>query len=310
MSIKRDEPDEDVKELDQADAIIVAHNRKEMVFELIPQLLAAPVIQNIIVVDNASTDDIHREGPARFPEVKWVCLEKNIGCLAWNMGFAHSVAEYGVILDDDCVPDMASLKKALVKMAHDKTIGLCAFNILNHYTGESEWAQMEHVDNSAGWPSAIGACMIVRTQAFWAVGGYKDYFLCFNDLDLALSMWENGFKVIFNKDWKAYHKKKIHKQKKRRFFYELQNFLWTLFGHFGGIMSIIIAIKFVMGAAIDARKRDEYGEIIRGGIAGFRLGVSQRKHSGGELPHPIKQLFYQNYFRGKRLNFILPKIFS
>jgi GT2 family glycosyltransferase len=281
-------------------AVIVAYNRKDMVFETLPLLLGCNLMRQIIVVDNASSDNLCVEGSSRFPEVKWIILPENEGCTAWNKGMAQVKSDYALILDDDCIPDIPSLYAATEAMEKDVSTGLAAFNIINKYSGKSEWGPLQKTDGSSGWHNAIGACMLVRTEAFLKAGGYKDFFLCFNDSDLALSLWEAGYKVIYKADWIAFHKQKIIGTKKRKFFFEVRNLLRTIWGHLSIVPGILITVKFVAGAIYDARCLKDYALIIKAFGEGIIKGFAQRGKRRGEIPAHIRALFYKNFLFSSR----------
>lgn len=289
------------------DVVMVVYNRKEMVFEALPDMLKSSVINHILVVDNASSDNISMEGPRRFPEAKWILLSENEGCTAWNKGMAETNSDYVLILDDDCVPDMSSLKDVAEKMKECPSVGLAVFNIMNQFTGRSEWGVLEKSRGEELWANAIGACMLVRADAFLKVGGYKDYFLCFNDLDLALCLWEAGYTVLYNEKWIAFHRQKIIGSKKRRFFFEVRNLLWTIWGHLDIAPCLFITFKFIIGALCDA-SINEYGEVIRGAIKGMNLGLRQRSKRTGRIPKDVLDKFYLNFIVGSRFPKFLLKL--
>lgn len=284
------------------DVVMVVHNRKEMVFEALPVLLDCPQIEEVIVVDNASSDGLRIEGPERFPEVNWILLRQNEGCIAWNRGMVETRCMYALILDDDCVPDIPSTYAAIEMMEKNPSVGLAVFNIINQFSGRSEWEALEKVDGSAGWPNAIGACMLVRVEAFLKVGGYKNFFLCFNDLDIVLSMWELGYRVVYDEHWTAIHRRGMIGAKKRRIFFEVRNLMWTIWGHVRIVPSLLITVKFVAGALYDARGFAEYGMVVRAFGKGLVLGLRQRRRRTGQIPEYVLGLLYRNFLFSGRLS--------
>ena len=291
-----------VKRQKSIDVVMVVHNRKEMVFEALPMLLGCPQIEAVIVVDNASSDSLRIEGPERFPDVNWIFLGQNEGCTAWNRGMVETRCNYALILDDDCVPDIPSMYAAIEMMKKTPSVGLAVFNIINQFSGRSEWGPLEKVDGSAGWPNAIGACILVRVEAFLKVGGYKDFFLCFNDLDIVLSMWELGYRVVYDERWTAIHKRGMIGAKKRRIFFEVRNLMWTIWGHLRIVPSLFITVKFVTGALYDARSLAEYGTVVRAFARGLVLGLGQRRRRTGQIPEYVLGLLYRNFLFGDRLS--------
>jgi GT2 family glycosyltransferase len=282
------------------DVVMVVHNRKQLAFQGIALLAGSPLVHQIIVVDNASTDGLQSEGPERHPEVVWIPMQENHGCVAWNRGMEAVNAAFALILDDDCVPDPAGLSAARARMLEDPEIGLAAFNVVHHLDGTSEWGPFEKVDGSRAWANAIGACMLVRPKAFREVGGYKDFFLCFNDLELVLSLWKAGWRVVYDREWRAHHKR-APGPRRRRLYWELRNFVATSFAHFGLAPAIALSTNYLLRALADARRQGEMGELMRGVREGLALGLRLRGGQKGRLPAPVKRLFYANFLLGPRL---------
>ena len=281
------------------DAAIVAYERKALVFETLPLLLACPLIRRVIVVDNASSDGLAREGPALFPQVHWIPLAHNEGCTAWNHAAAQADAPFLLILDDDCVPDLASLAAAQRRMDREPDVGLAVFNVIDEGTGASEWGHFEDVDGRSAWANAIGACMLARLDAFRAVGGYKDFFLCFNDLDLALSLWEAGHRVVYDASWRALHKKK-RGTRPRRLYFEVRNFSATAIGHVAWLPALAVIGNYALRALPDVRGQRDLLDIARGLRHGFTMGRRQRRGVRGRIPARVRRLFYANFLLGRR----------
>jgi GT2 family glycosyltransferase len=280
------------------DVAIVAHDRKAMVFESLPLLLASPLVRRVIVVDNASSDGIAAEGLARFPSVHWLLLDSNDGCIAWNRAAAVAQAPYFLILDDDCTPELDSLAAAVARLDAESDVGLAVFNVIRSETGQSEWAPFDDLDGSRGWHNAIGACLLARLSAFREVGGYKDFFLCFNDLDLVLSLWEAGHRVVYDARWRALHRKLG--AGKRRIYYEVRNFSATAIAHFAALPALAVVASFAARALGDVASAADLGAIARGLKDGVVIGARLRRARRGTLPPAVKRLFYANFLFGRR----------
>lgn len=283
------------------DVVMVAYNRKPMVFHTLPQLLASNRIGQVIVVDNHSSDHLTSEGTQLFPQVKWIYLNQNIGCVAWNIGIKHTCSQFAIILDDDCIPELSSLDSVIDTFLHNNQLGMAVFNIVNRFSLKSEWGRLEMLDGRDGWANAIGACTAVRVEAFLKIGGYKDFFLCFNDTDLALSMWEAGYSVIYNRNWRAFHHKKPERWVNRRFFFEVRNLLCTIWTHLPVDTAMIIGVKYIAGALIDAKAYQTYWTILDAGIRGFCKGLIHRRKRIGTAPAHVLRNFYHNFMVSDRL---------
>lgn len=290
--------------------MMVAHDRKEMVFESLSLLLSFGLFNRVVVVDNVSGDNLSVDGPSQFLGVKWIVLKQNIGCAAWNTGMAETISEYALILDDDCVPDPSSVESALSTLKKSESLGLGVFNVLNRYSMESEWGYMEDNDGTSAWANAIGACMMVRVDAFFKAGGYKDYFLCFNDTDLVLSLWEVGHEVVYNRNWRAFHAKTPNRIKNRRFYYEVRNLLWTVWTHVNILQALVISIKYLAGSLYDAKKIADYYSICKALGKGLTLGLYHRRRRTGKVPNAVLSLFYRNFILSDRIPRFLNRAFS
>jgi GT2 family glycosyltransferase len=280
------------------DVAIVAHDRKSMVFESLPLLLGSPLVRRVIVVDNASADGLATDGPRRFPQVEWLALARNEGCTAWNRAADVAQAPYFLILDDDCTPDLASLADAAARLDAEPDVGLAVFNVIRSATGASEWAPFDDLDGSRGWHNAIGACLLARRDAFRAVGGYKDFFLCFNDLDLVLSLWEAGWRVVYDARWRALHRKAG--AGKRRLYWEVRNFTATALAHLATLPALATAAHFALRALADVAGAGDLRDVARGLREGLAMGWHLRNGRRGALPPAVRRLFYANFLFGRR----------
>ena len=82
---------------------IVTWNRRDELARCLESALAQTYKNiEIVVVDNASTDDSAQMVGQEFPNVRLVRVEKNLGCPSGrNFGFAHCRGKYIYLLDDD-----------------------------------------------------------------------------------------------------------------------------------------------------------------------------------------------------------------
>lgn len=283
------------------EAVLVTYNRKETLFRNLAELRQHPLIGAITVVDNASSDGTLQDGRAHFPDVKWIPSPVNGGCRSWNLGMAEVKHSWALILDDDCFVGAQSLDRVFAYVAGDPSVGLAAFNIINRHSGASEWGGMERVPKGVvAWPNAIGACMLTRVEAFRSVGGYKDFFLCFNDLELTLSLWRAGYRVVFDPSWVAMHLGLRSSVSKRRIAHEIRNLLWTVWGHLTLPLALAITLKFTAGALYDTRGQGmlplALGAIREGICKGMAL---RRTHRGRLPPQVLRGVAWNFLFSGR-----------
>ena len=96
--------------------IVLAYNRCEELLYTLSKLKdfveTLPFITEIIVVDNASTDDTSVQMKQRHKDVKLITKPKNNGIAGWNEGFAVANYKYMLVLDDDSHPE-SGIKEAV-----------------------------------------------------------------------------------------------------------------------------------------------------------------------------------------------------
>jgi len=108
-----------------ATVVITTFNRSHLLPRAIESARGAGSDLEIIVVDDASTDDT-REVCSHLPDIKYIRLEKNGGLAnARNVGIAESSSDFISFLDDDDLRLPNSIDKQLTILSSDETSALC-----------------------------------------------------------------------------------------------------------------------------------------------------------------------------------------
>jgi glycosyltransferase involved in cell wall biosynthesis len=81
--------------------VVLTHNRIREVLQTVQRLLALPEHPAIIVVDNGSTDGTADILACRFPGIRIIALERNLGAAARNVGIRDAKTPYVALCDDD-----------------------------------------------------------------------------------------------------------------------------------------------------------------------------------------------------------------
>lgn len=212
--------------------IIINYNTGPLTRSLIESLLSnkLPARTEIIVVDNASSDESVSWLRSDFPEISVIDNRQNVGLAAGvNKGIANARGQYYLVLN----PDMIALPgavNALVKyMDSHKEVGVAGGKLLSpngkiQYscyrfynpstvvyrrtrfgktgTGKRQVERflMKDYDRKRArdvdW--LMGACLIVRASAVTEVGGMDErFFLYFEDVDWCRRFWKAGWRVAF-----------------------------------------------------------------------------------------------------------------
>jgi N-acetylglucosaminyl-diphospho-decaprenol L-rhamnosyltransferase len=210
------------------DAVVVSY-RSAATLRGCVEPLAAMADVRVTVVDNASPDD-SLATIADLAAVDAVRAPRNGGfSYGCNIGAARGTAPYLLFLNPDARIDAAALDALVAALDADLEAGLVAPRILDEDLNlawslrrfprhrstfaralflyrlwplaawSDELVRDPHAYSRAGtaeWVS--GACMLVRRDAFEAVGGFDEgFFLYCEDTDLCRRLWDAGHRVRF-----------------------------------------------------------------------------------------------------------------
>jgi len=202
-------------------AVVVTFNRKELLKECLQALLRQTrPLDEIIVIDNASSDGTDQMVRREFPQVTYVRLPENIGGAGGfheGMKLAYEKGHDWIwVMDDDAIPARNCLEKLLV-----------AINDLGNESIHSVlWCQIVTDRNDTSFSDSDKVILEPVTHAMF-VGfaisrelvrkvGFprKDLFIYHDDLEYSSRIHRMGGKIfkvldsiIYHKDWS--HQKKI-----------------------------------------------------------------------------------------------------
>ena len=175
----------------------------------------------VIMVDNASTDDSVKTVKEAFPDIKIITLDHNVGPgEARNKGAAKAEGEYLFLTDND-VEFMASSLEPLIKLiSSDARIGVAGGKILEKNTHRlvscgytfNRWLGIETGDKNpdqqkeCDW--VAGAFMMIKKGVFNEIGGFESRFFFYaEEADLCLKAKEKGLRVVYAPEAIIYHGK-------------------------------------------------------------------------------------------------------
>lgn len=179
-------------------------------------LCSVPVGAELIVVDNASTDN--SLALAEAEGARCIRQRKNTGFgRACNIGAAASSRELILFLNPDAVLNEGALE-AMAAAAHRYPEAGAIGPMLIDGDGNSIWrfSSILHPMGHAGQPVEpeaaccvpllTGAALLCRRVAFEEVGGFdENIFLYHEDDDLCLRLTNNGWPLIYEPTAQTYH---------------------------------------------------------------------------------------------------------
>lgn len=207
----------------------------------------------LIVVDNASTDDTAAVSAALSPVVRVIRAGRNLGFAGGvNLGASAATADLLLLLNPDAVVQPGSIDalraaavahprwgawQALVTLPGGERVNT-AGNVV-HYLGFG-WAGRWEEPVAAVAPDAAevgfgsGAALVVRRDAWTALGGFEPrYFMYGEDLDLCLRLRLAGWGVGLVPAARVEHEYDFEKGDYKWFHLE-RNRWWTLVGVYPG----------------------------------------------------------------------------
>ncbi len=214
--------------------VILCWNGKEFLQEFLPSLiLNNPERAEIIVADNASTDDSVAFVKAHFPTVRVLLLEKNYGFAeGYNQAIKRIDATYIVLINQDVRVSENWLPPLIDLIERNDSIGAVQPRIHAHLEPDF----FEYAGAAGGWIDkygytfcrgrvfdtveedrnqypleeeifwASGACMLVRKKVFEATGGLDPaFFAHMEEIDFCWRLKNAGYKVMYCPHAMVYH---------------------------------------------------------------------------------------------------------
>ena len=183
----------------------------------------------VIVVDNASTNDEVSKINQRFPYVKTIKSDKNLGFAGGNnLGIKAAKGKYLFIINNDTIFKDFNVQPLIGRLESSKTIGIvcpkirfawsnkpiqfAGYTPLSRITvrnqaigfGEEDHGQYEIAHPS---PYAHGAAMLIKREAIEKVGLMPEcYFLYYEELDWSMMFTRAGYEIWYEPASTIYHK--------------------------------------------------------------------------------------------------------
>lgn len=264
--------------------IIVNFNVKEFLQNLLSSILKSTgrLSTEIIVIDNASDDgsvEIIRE---KFPSVKLIASEKNLGFgRANNLGLEISKGKFILLINPDTIVQEDTFQKLIAFFEKTPEAGLAGCKVLNsdgtlqlacRRSFPGPWTSFTKVtglgkifpksrlfarynmtyldENQTYEVDAIsGAFMMMRREVYEKVGGFDPQFFMYGeDLDLCYRIQKAGYKVYYLHETQIIHYKgestKRSSLDETRVFYEAMHLFVKK--HFSSSFIVEIILRFAI----------------------------------------------------------------
>lgn len=209
--------------------VILNWNTRDLLLQCLEAVFATKeaVDCEIVVVDNASSDDSVSTVQARFPQVRILQNKENAGFARGNnIGVANCTGKYALILNTDAFLQPGALAELVRVAESDPQMGVVGAYLLNpdgtfqasHTLFPTLWREFLILSGlgrflfgrhypSAGPSDALGpqkvdyvegACLLTSVEAYRTIGGFDEaYFMYSEEVDLCFRMHQKGWNVWY-----------------------------------------------------------------------------------------------------------------
>ena len=180
----------------------------------------------IILVDNASTDDSSEFVKKKFPNIRIIKNSRNAGTAGgFNFGARHVKSKYILFLANDIEAEPNLIEEMIKIIESDPQIAICSAKMLKFDRRDIiDYAGFQldlygfpriigHLEKDTGRYDIItdtiptGTCLLIKRKVFEKVGGFDDdYFTLSDELDLAWRVKLIGYRSVISPHAVLYHK--------------------------------------------------------------------------------------------------------
>lgn len=216
-------------------AVVIIHwNKRELLEQFLPSVIASsyPNLQ-IIIADNASTDDSVAFVKSNFPSVGIIQLKENLGYAGgYNQALKEVQADYYVLLNNDVEVTPNWIEPVISWMEQDPKIAAAQPKLLQYnnrdyfeYAGAAggymdqlgyvfcRGRMFENMEKDEGqynnnvpifWAS--GACFFIKSKAFHEISGFDEHFFAhMEEVDLCWRLQLAGYQNWYVGNSSVYH---------------------------------------------------------------------------------------------------------
>lgn len=182
----------------------------------------------VLVLDDASSDDTHDVVRECYPDVRYLREEQNVGLVALrNRGFREARGKYVFTLDDDAYySDPTSFEKTIAVFQAEPGVGAVALPLVEPYLPHSlQFPRYVPGQRLGGFRGGVNA---IRRDVFENLNGYRDfYFRQEEEREFAMRLLNAGFDIVYGGGDPVVHLASPRRDQYRQDFYEVRNTLLT-----------------------------------------------------------------------------------
>jgi GT2 family glycosyltransferase len=276
---------------------ILTHNRVDEVCRTVARMLALPERPRVVVVDNGSTDGTAATLRARFPEVRCLVLQGNLGAAGRNAGIAALETPYVALCDDDTWWEPGSLARAAALLDAYPRLAVLTGRVLVGPENRLDPTCQEMADSpirGAGplpGPALVGflaGASMIRRSAFLQVGGFEPRFFIGGEEELlTLDLLSAGWELAYVEDVVVHHHpSEASRDMSRRRATVARNHLWVAWMRYPWRWAVRSTARTAWAARRDPAKRAG----LRAALPGLPWALRRRRAVPAEVQRRLRQL--------------------
>ncbi len=214
--------------------IIINYRKPKLTIDCLKAVFSsqAAVSFEVLVLDNNSQDNSAKIIKKKYPQVKYLQAEKNLGFAGGNnLAAKKAQGKYLLFLNNDTLIYPDTIEKALARIKRDRQIGVLGSKILNKdktlqrsvyrfpslrlFFAElfflpnlklfNDYRYFKH-DREKKVDFVIGAFLLMPAALFKKLGGFDErFFMYAEESDLCLRVKKQGKDILFYPDAKIIH---------------------------------------------------------------------------------------------------------
>ena len=311
--------------------VILNFNGKRFLERFLPGVIAhSHDSAEIIVADNASSDDSVSFLGKKYPDIRLIQNVKNDGfSTGYNLALKQIEADYYILLNSDIEVTPNWIKPLIDLMEGDPLIAACQPKIrsleqpeLFEYAGagggfidkfgypfcrgrlflhlEEDLGQYDD-DLEVFWAS--GACMFVRADLYHKHGGLDDsFFAHMEEIDFCWRMKNQGFKIMYSGKSTVYHigGGTLSKKSSRKTYLNFRNNLSLLYKNLPQKQLFrVIFLRLILDGVASLKFLFEAGfadffAVMRAHLHFYRKLPQLRKKRSNIHPNPVNRVYQKN----------------
>lgn len=291
-------------------AVLISRNRRELLEAALEHLRRLQgAVDEIIVVDNGSTDGTSQMIRTRFPAVQLLTLKENLGIpRSRNLGALQASHDVLLFLDDDGalapeISDATLLRLAQHLRAHEKLAAI-AFRVveINEEGDPPEGPErsQERVEGTLTFKPTHtfhGGAVLLKKSAFVEAGMYsEDLFYSHEEDDLSLRWFRHDYGLALCPAVRFLHRRVSQgglEAQRRKIFHYYRNRQLVIWRHLPWPIAVRESLATLAGGAVRTAFTHYFPAYLSGSLLGLAAAVPLFLAPGKR--RPLSQAQYRRY---------------